>query len=47
MLGGDETDALSLLLVKRDVSECNMVLKVEGKTNYNIPIPANGQMQLW
>ena len=42
MLGGDETDALSLLLVK-NVSECNMVLKVEGKTNYNIPIPANGQ----
>ena len=32
MLGGDETDALSLLLVK-NVSECNMVLKVEGKTN--------------
>ena len=42
MLGGDESDALSLLLVK-NVSECNMVLKVEGKTNYNIPIPANGQ----
>jgi hypothetical protein len=42
MLGSDESDALSLLLVK-NVSECNMVLKVEGKTNYNIPIPANGQ----
>ena len=42
MLGSDESDALSLLLVK-NVSECNMVLKVAGKTSYNIPIPANGQ----
>ncbi|WDT68906.1 DUF6759 domain-containing protein [Cloacibacterium sp. TD35] len=42
MLGSDQKDTLSLLLVK-NVSDCNMVLKVVGKTSYNIPIPANGQ----
>lgn len=42
MLGKDVNDELSLLLVKNN-SDCNMVLKVEGKSNYNMPIPANGQ----
>lgn len=42
MLGNDVKDELSLLLVKNN-SECNMVLKVVGKNNYNLPIPAKGQ----
>ena len=42
MLGKDVNDELSLLLVKNN-SDCNMVLKVEGKSIYNMPIPANGQ----
>lgn len=42
MLNEDEKDELSLLLVKNN-SDCNMVLVVEGKSNYNMPIPANGQ----
>lgn len=42
MLGNDQSDVLSLLLVK-NISACNMILRVEGKTNYNVPIPANGQ----
>lgn len=42
MLGDSANDALSLLLVKNN-SDCNMVLKVTGKTNYDIPIPAKGQ----
>lgn len=42
MLRSDENDELSLLLIKND-SHCNMVLKVEGKTVYNIPVPAKGQ----
>ena len=42
MLGNDVKDELSLLLVKNN-SECNMVLRVVGKNNYNLPIPAKGQ----
>ena len=42
MLQSDENDQLSLLLVKND-SYCNMVLKIVGKSAYNIPIPAKGQ----
>ncbi|GGP05748.1 hypothetical protein GCM10010992_23060 [Cloacibacterium rupense] len=42
MLKSDENDQLSLLLVKNN-SHCNMVLKIEGKTVYNIPVPAKGQ----
>lgn len=42
MLSEDINDELSLLLVKNN-SDCNMVLKVEGKSSYNMPIPANGQ----
>ena len=42
MLQSDENDTLSLLLVKNS-SQCNMVLKIEGKVTYNIPVPANGQ----
>ncbi len=42
MLGNDEKDELSLLLVKNN-SDCNMVLKVVGKNNYDMPIPAKGQ----
>lgn len=42
MMGNDVKDELSLLLVKNN-SECNMVLKVLGKNNYDLPIPAKGQ----
>lgn len=42
MLKSDENDHLSLLLVKNN-SHCNMVMKIEGNTTYNIPIPAKGQ----
>lgn len=42
MLKSDEEDKLSLLLVKNN-SHCNMVLKIEGKTVYSMPIPAKGQ----
>ena len=46
MLGGDETDALSLLLVK-NVSECNMVLKVEGRLIIIFLFLQMDKMQLW
>lgn len=42
MLRSDESDQLSLLFVKND-SHCNMVLKIEGKLIYNMPVPAKGQ----
>lgn len=42
LLNSDENNELSLLLVK-NTSNCNMVLHVEGKNNYSLPIPANGQ----
>lgn len=42
MLTQGQKDNLSLLLVKNN-SECNMVMRIEGKVNYQLPIAAGGQ----
>lgn len=42
MLANGRKDNSSLLLVK-NTSDCNMVLEIEGKGTYKLPIPANGQ----
>lgn len=42
MLAQGQQDNLSLLLVKNN-SECNMVMEIEGKVKYQLPIAAGGQ----